>query len=419
MKKKMRNLLLLGALSAALIGGGCSNATDSAAGASPAVDDDVFAAMRLIEQMPDSSAGHVRLASVYIRKARETGDFDLNKKADSAIASALEIEPGNLSALKLKASLLATFHRFDEARELGEKLKKDLPNDAFVYGILADANVETGNYEAAIEAAQKMADLKPNAASYARIAHLRSLHGDHKGAVEMLTLAARVSDPQDKEAQSWCLVELGKEYFKVGEIDLAERSIDESLEISQDYSLALIEKARILAARGDLESALGPLARVRFPSTEKLILEGDIYFKMGQTDQVQRTYLAAEELARGSDGDMHRFSLLWADHDTRSAEALQIAEEDYASNKDIYAADIYAWCLLKNDRAREAKEVITNALRLDSKDARILYHAGMIEKQLGNHKGGNRLLAEALRLNPSFDLIQAANARRAIKIVSN
>lgn len=419
MKEKMRILLLLGAISAALTGSGCSTGTNIATSASPAVDNDVIAALRLIEQVPESSAGHVRLASVYIRKARETGDFDLNKKAEESIARALEIEPENLSALKLKASLLATFHRFDEARELGEKLKKDLPNDAFVYGVLADANVETGNYGAAIEAAQKMVDLKPNAASYARVAHLRSLHGDHKGAVEMLTLAARVSDPQDKEAQSWCLVQLGKEYFKVGEIGLAERSLDESLQISRNYSLALIEKARILASRGDFENALVSLSRVRFPSTEKVILEGDIYFKMGQTDQAQSSYLAAEELARGSDGDMHRFSQLWADHDTRSAEALQIAEEDYASNKDIYAADIYAWCLLKNGRAREAKEVIANAIRLDSKDARILYHAGMIEKQLGNHKGGNRLLAKALRLNPAFDLVQVANARMAIKIVSN
>lgn len=235
----------------------------------------------------------------------------------------------------------------------------------------------------------------------------------------MLTLAARVSDPQDKEAQSWCLVQLGKEYFKAGDLGRAEKAADESLEILPGYTLALIEKARILAALDDLENALASLTRVRFPSVEKLILEGDIYFKMGRNEQAQNSYLAAEELARVSDGDMHRFSLLWADHDTRSAEALQIAEEDYASNKDIYAADIYAWCLLKNGRAREAKKVIVNAMRLDSKDARILYHAGMIEKQLGNHKGGNRLLAEALRLNPVFDLVQAANARIAIKIVPN
>ncbi len=420
--KNVQNILLLGSLLAASLGVGCSAETNIAENpftatdfAADTADREVSAALRLIEQTPESSTGYVRLASVYIKKARESGDFDLNKKAESSVTRALEIEPENLSALKLKASLLATFHRFDEARDLAQKLQKEFPNDAFIYGVLTDANVELGNYKEAIEAAQKMVDLRPNTASYARIAHLRSLHGDHVGAVEMLTLAARVSDPQDKESQSWCLVQLGKEYFKAGDLDSAEKSIDESMQILPGYTLALIEKGRIRAARGDYENALQYLRDIKFPSPETLILLGDTNFRLGRTDEAKRNYSSAEELARGSDGDMHRFSLLWADHSMRLAEALEIAEQDYTTNKDIYAADIYAWCLLKNSRAGDAREVIKNALRLDSKDARILYHAGMIERELGNRKESVRLIEEALRVNPSFDLVQAENARRALE----
>ncbi len=424
MRKKIRNIVLLGGLLVALIGGGCSTGTNIASGPmlaeeflSDSADAEVKAAFRLIEQTPGSSMGYVRLASVYIKKARETGDFSLNKKAETAVMRALELEPESVPALKLKASLLATFHRFDEARELAERLKKQIPNDAFVYGVLTDAAVELGDYEAAIEAAQKMVDLKPNTASYARIGHLRSLHGDHTGAIEMLTLAARVADPQDKESQSWCLVQLGTEYFKRGDLTRAEKAIDESLQISPGYNPAMIEKARIRAAQGAGDAALQYLTQVQesAPSPEALILAGDINYRLGLSDAAEANYRSAEELARQFDGDMHRFSLLWADHNTRLDGALKIAEEDYATNKDIYAADIFAWCLLRNGRASEAKAVIKNALRLDSKDARILYHAGMIEKELGNKKDALRLLEEALRLNPSFDLLQAENARKELQ----
>jgi tetratricopeptide (TPR) repeat protein len=180
-------------------------------------------AQKQIEKAPTETKGYTQLALAYLRLARETGDFSLNSRAQTAVEKALQIDPADLSARKLKAALHLTFHRFSEALEAGQKLQTELPADEFVFGVLTDANAELGNYKEAVEAAQKMVDLKPNMSSYARVAHLRSLHGDHPGAVEMFKLAARTADPVDKEAQSWCLVQLGDELWKNGKYPEAEK----------------------------------------------------------------------------------------------------------------------------------------------------------------------------------------------------
>ena len=381
-------------------------------------DPKILAALDAIGKDPSSGA-YVSLASRYISIARESGNFSLNRKAEKAVDMALGIKPDDLRARKLKASLLATFHRFDEARALANELRAEIPGDPFIYGVLVDANVELGNYEEAIAAAQKMVDLKPNSSSYARAAHLRSLYGDHKGAVELYTLAARTADPGDNEAQSWCLVTLAKEHIKHGELDQAQKILAESLAISPGYGLALLERANVFIAKGDYQQARANLTEVigKYPTQETYIRVGDIDLASGNSAAADENYKKAEEIGRGDDGDMHRFALLWADRGVRLDEALAIAQKDYETNKDIYASDILAWCLYKAGRYDDAKQIITQAMRLNTNDARILYHAGMIHKALGESREAREFLTAALRANPSFDLFQADVARQALQEV--
>ena len=90
-------------------------------------DPEIAKAQKLIEEMADSPVGYNHLATIYIKKARETGDFSLNGKAENAVDKALEVKPDDAVARKLKASLQLTFHRFDKALELGKELEKDFP----------------------------------------------------------------------------------------------------------------------------------------------------------------------------------------------------------------------------------------------------------------------------------------------------
>lgn len=412
-------------LNAILWGGGCSTQKEVSANsgkisrteASPK-DSEIITAEKLIESNPKSAKGYIQLASLYIKRARETGDFSLNSKAQTAVTKALEAEPDNLDSMKLKASLHLTFHRFAEALEYGRQLQQDNPNDSFFYGVLTDANAELGNYKEAVEAAQKMVNLKPNTSSYARVAHLRSLYGDHNGSVEMFKLAARTADPLDKETQSWCLVQLGDEFWKNGKYPEAEKVYDEALQNFPNYYLALAGKGRVRASNNDFENALKFLneANNRVPNVETAILLGDIYTKQGNTEKATQQYDLVEIIEQkiGVNNDQKRLALLWADHDMKLDEALAITKRESEMRKDIFTADALAWCLYKKGHLTDAKAAITNAMNLKSNDARILYHAGMIEKDLGNGKEAKQLLEQALKINPMFDLIQSENAKKAL-----
>ncbi|MCU0238300.1 MAG: tetratricopeptide repeat protein [Pyrinomonadaceae bacterium] len=370
-------------------------------------------------EMPiESAKNYNKIAADFIRKARETGDFVLNTNAENAVKKALEIEPENWDSQKLQASLHLTLHRFDEALKLGKTLQQSSPSDSFVYGILTDANVELGNYTEAVEAVQKMVDLKPNMSSYARVGYVRSLHGDSVGAIDAMKLAAKTADPNDKESQAWCLVHLGDEFFKSGKFTEAEKVYDEALKIFPNYAAAMVGKGRVRMANNDSETAIKLLteAQNRQPLTETVITLGDIYAKLKQTDKAKQQYDLAETIeAKFDNTDQRRLALLWADNDQKLDDALAIAEREHANRKDIFTADIFAWCLYKKGRLTEAKVAIDEAMRLNNKDARFFYHAGMIEKGLGNKKEAKRLLNLALQTNPMFDFGQNEKLKTALQ----
>ena len=141
-----------------------TSTTDSAvssAGSNPAskVDQRIIRAMRAIERMPNRSEGYNQLASAYMQKARETFDSSLTKNADAAITRSLTVEPNNYDALKLRAQVQLSDHRFADALETAYRAQTVRTDDHEVWGQITDALVELGDYPGALKSAQKMVDL--------------------------------------------------------------------------------------------------------------------------------------------------------------------------------------------------------------------------------------------------------------------
>src|SRR5436190_1250777 len=138
-----------------------------------------------------------------------------------------------------------------------ERARAVEPEDWWNYGTLADARVELGDYAHALQAAQRMVDLRPGLPSYARAAFLRALFGDRAGAIELLRLAVAAGSARDPEGRAWALVHLGHEYFATGDLAAAGRAYTRALDVFPDYYLALGGLGRVRAAEGQLAAAAG------------------------------------------------------------------------------------------------------------------------------------------------------------------
>ncbi|HEV7889478.1 MAG TPA: tetratricopeptide repeat protein [Pyrinomonadaceae bacterium] len=379
----------------------------------------VITAQSLVEREPEAARGYNMLAAAYMQKARETGDFSLNAKAEEALSRAEVSEPGDYEALKLRAKLLLTFHRFAEALEVARRAQSLNPRDHDNYGALADALVELGDYDGAVKAAQTMVDLRPDTASYSRVSYLRELHGDTKGAIDAMRMAVEAASPKDPEGVAWCRVHLGDALVREGNTAEAEREYDHALFVFPEYHVALAAKARARLAAGDADAAVQLYRRAieRVPLPDYAAALGDLLTKLGRADEARRQYELVEFVERtGAQGGTYtrQLAMFWADHDTKLDDALAVARSERAARSDIYTADLLAWCLYKKGRYAEAKAAMDEALRLGTRDPKLLFHAGMIADALGDRAGGAKYLRQALAINPSFDVLQADAARRAL-----
>src|SRR5215813_13867102 len=89
-----------------------------------------------IKRFPAESEGYNLLAAAYLQKARETGDFGFNARAESALKKALELAPADRTSLTVQATLQLTYHRFREALEEATRVQASGPESAELFGIM-------------------------------------------------------------------------------------------------------------------------------------------------------------------------------------------------------------------------------------------------------------------------------------------
>src|ERR671911_203542 len=81
-------------------------------------------------------------------------------------------------------------HDFRSALTWGTRAAKANPDLPDALGVIFDAQVELGRYQAAVVTAQAMVDRKPAQGSLARVSYARELLGDPAGAVAAMVQAA-------------------------------------------------------------------------------------------------------------------------------------------------------------------------------------------------------------------------------------
>ncbi len=390
---------------------------------STSADRSIGLVQRQVTRKPYDATAYYRLGDAYIQKARESGDVTYFDLAERALRKALELAPRYSDAARHLAFVLYSRHDFDGAAREAQRAVDLNPTDAHALGVLGDAYLEVGKYEAARETYGTMTRLRADLYSFSRRSGLRSLTGDPEGALEDLRLA--IADGRagrrPRESVAWAQWQLGSDYFALGRLPEAEAQYQEALGTYPNYYRALAGLAQVRAAQRRYDQAIELYKRALgvIPLPDYAAALGDVYARIGRSDEARRQYDLVEYIGRLNAINKviynRELAYFYADHDMKLEQALDLAKKELAVRKDVYAYDVLAWALLKNGSPREALAAITEALKLGTRDARLFFHAGMIHHELGDAEQTRHYLGLALVTNPHFHPFHSETARRVLR----
>lgn len=335
-----------------------------------------------LKARPDDSEAAVILADVLMRQARVTGNAGLAARAESALDAILAANPNDYPALRMRATVYLSAHRFRDALREAERARAIQPNDAWNYGAVGDAHLELGEYPEAFAAFDRMAELKPNAAAYSRVSYARELQGDLTAALRLMRMAAEATSPQDAESVAWHYAQIGHLEFERGRLNDAAIAYQHSAYAFPRHPLALEGLAGVKAAQGDYVGALETIRSRSMDATtpSDLAIEGDLLSALGRDEEAERSYRLAEAAWQSDVPEPARLARFLADHKRRLADAVSIAEGAAKIRQDIFTMDALAWAYFQAGRVTEARVAIESALRTGSRDTAIRRHAQLIAR---------------------------------------
>ncbi len=382
--------------------------------------EDLVASMQQrLRRSPDDVNAYAMLATALLQRVRETGDAQYYGQAEQAVEAALRRDGEHLEALIAAGSLALARHDFVRALKYGEQARALNGTIPRVYGVLVDALTELGRYDEAVAAAQTMVDMRPDLASYSRVAYLRELHGDLDGAAQALESAVLAGGPSAENTE-WTRVQLGDLALLRGDLSAAEAHYLRSLSRLPEYVPARAGLARLRAAQGNDDEAITLLedATRRMPLPEYIATLGELYQRRGDQAAADRQYELVRQIDRlatgsGVNTDLE-IALFLADHGD-AAEAVERAGAAYRERPSVHAADALGWALFRAGRFAEARTYAGEALKLGTRDPRLLFHAGMIARANGDIDSARSWLRSALELNPRFSILGASEATAALR----
>ncbi len=392
-----------------------------------------------IRQNPKDYGARLKMADLYIVEARATGNYNYYFPAalnmiDGVLAEKPENTDDQFRAYSSKAVILLSLHRFEEAREMGEKALTLNPNNSRVYGILTDANVELGDYDKAVVMSDSMVQKRPDLRSYSRVSYLREIYGDVEGAKEAMNMAVNAGYPGHEET-SWSRVTLGNLYQNYGDLTNAEMQYRMALENRPNYPFALAGLGMVEAKKGNFDGAEIALKKAIEVREEAAFYENlaIVYRAQGLTEKMATARTRAFELLKGlagehshgdhnhahKDGEAHSHShakenahghshevglemaKMQMDLNEDYKEALHNADHEFERRpKNIEVNKAMAHIYLETKELTKAEEHLKKAMATNSKDPELMLIGGMIMLEKGQTAEGKKMIKKGLEINP-------------------
>jgi tetratricopeptide (TPR) repeat protein len=342
--------------------------------------------------------GLEQLGWAFVTKARESFDPGFYKLAEQCAWCIEKRNPQSQEAMLLRAHVLQNLHRFKESETLARRLVQQR-GLSFDYGLLGDALMEQGKLSDAVEAYQRMMNLKPDLRAYARAAHMRWLKGDLAGAIEAMQLAASAASPSDAESAACVNTRLAFYEFQAGHVDEAEQRCAFALSLQNNYAPTLLLKGKVLLAQNRFPEAvealqnaakMNPLPEYQWTLAEALRAVGRENEASGIEVQLRK---------HGPSTDPRTMALFLATRHENPETALRLARSEFDSRGDVFTHDALAWSLAAAGNLAEAHGEMQRALAEGTEDARLFFHAAVIASQAGHAADAERWLRKASALS--------------------
>lgn len=360
-----------------------------------------------------------RRGNVELQLARETADPARYARAAAAFGQALQRDARSIDATIGMATLALTRHDFRAGLRYAERARRLGPELARPYSVLVDAQIELGRYEQAGRSLQRMIDLQPSLASYARVSYFRELHGDLAGATQAMRLAVSAGAGVPENV-AYVQTLLGDLEVLRGRTAAARAAYTSALTGVAGYVPALAGRARLDAATGRLMPAIRGFEDIvrRRPLPEYVIALGELQRVAGRPAAARETFalVDAERRLLAADGvnsDVE-IALFEADHGDRRR-AVELARRAWRAAPSVRSADAVGWALTRSGDSRRGLAWARRALKLGSHDPLVLTRAGLSAQAAGRDREARRYLRRALQANPRFSAVWAPRARRALR----
>jgi tetratricopeptide (TPR) repeat protein len=362
---------------------------------------------------PNDQKSRLLLAEAYMQEGRVTGNHPYyDAAAMELLQQVLKTDPENFEALCCEASLSLTQHHFSQGLALAQQAQAINPNSGYVYGLLTDANVELGRYNEAVKTADRMNQVRPDLAAYARVSYLREIYGDLPGAIQAMDMAVKAGY-SGLEQTEWSRVALGHLYEVSGKLPEAEGYYQQALAMRPNYAYALAGLARVAAARHDYATAIKDLNLARatvkdYAFTDELVDVYRLNHQPEEADKMARESVAMladaakqandnEQLGHYTDRELAYAYLKTGELD----KALEHAKIEYARRPDnIDVNETLAWVNYKRGDYPEAQKYMAVARRTNSQNPVLLCRAGLILTKTGKVAEGQALITKALNTAP-------------------
>ena len=378
---------------------------------SSATDKALSVALEKVREKNGDATGWVNLGDALAQVLRDTANEKYYDHAETAYLYALRLQPSSVDAMTGMAWVTGGRHLFEQSKEWANRALALDASNAAAFGIIGDAALELGDYDAAYAHYQKMMDAKPDLSSWSRGAHLLFLTGDSKKAIWMMEKAIKAGAPF-AENTAWCRARLAMMLFHQGAYISAAQALEPPLKSGSKNTHVLLAAGHIAAAREDFTAAETYYQTILEggPNHEALAALGDLCAAADKKAEAESYYDQVEALDKVQflrAGHSHMaMAKFYADHDRKLIEALRMAEARKLT-ANINEADTLAWVYFKNGDQPHAIEAIKRALSQKTQDAEIHFHAGMIAAKFGDRVSAQNHLQLGLSLNPHFSVLQA------------